>query len=85
MWFGASMNYGQALHRSFSLSPAIWVLLNTSVSSPGEDTPALPHNLSDVRRGASICPLLRFAGMVLGALVRRDWHSFWAWVLNFEF
>lgn len=31
MWFGASMNYGQTLYGSFNLSPAIWVLLNTSV------------------------------------------------------
>lgn len=35
MWFGASMNYGQTLYGSFNLSPAIPVLLNTSVPSPG--------------------------------------------------
>lgn len=51
MWFGANMKYGQTLHRSFNLSPAIWVLLNTSVPSPAEDAPVLPHDLNYVERG----------------------------------
>lgn len=62
MWFGASMNYGQTLYGSFNLSPAIWVLLNTSVPSPGEDVPVLPHDLNYVKREGSICPLLWCVG-----------------------
>lgn len=68
MWFGTSMNYGQTLHRSFNLSPAIWVLLNTSAPSPGEDAPLPPHDLNFVERGGSICPLLWFTGMARGSL-----------------
>lgn len=68
MWFGASMNYGQTLHRSFNLSSAIWVLLNTSVPSPGEDAPLLPQDLNYVKRGGSMCPLLWFIGMAQGSI-----------------
>lgn len=68
VWFGASVSYRQTLHRSFNLSPAIWVLLNTSVPSPGEDAPLLPHDLNYVKRGGSICPFLWFTGMAQGSL-----------------
>lgn len=68
MWLGASVNYGQTLHRSFSLSLAIWVLLNTSVPSPGEDAPGLPRALNYVKRQGSVCPLLWFAGTAQGSL-----------------
>ena len=68
MWFGANMKYGQTLHRSFNLSPAIWVLLNTSVPSPAEDAPVLPHDLNYVKIEGSICPLLWCTGMAPGSL-----------------
>lgn len=86
MWFGASMNYGQTLHRSFNLSLAIWVLLNTSVLSPGDDAPVLPHDLNYVKRGSSVCPLVWCMGMALGRLgLLCDWRSFSVWVFNSEF
>lgn len=43
-------------------------MLNTSVPSPGEDVPLLPHDLNYVKREGSICPSLWFTGMAQGSL-----------------